>query len=237
MRKYGFDNGNGTSLDYGLHFLSFPAISYGSEVLENKTIPGRRGTLTIKTGKWTDTTIENDVEFQCASLTEYDEKMRDIRQWVKNTKKLSYTDMEDCFFEVKSAYINEESRLYGVFGNITITFTCKPFLYFESGIVETSLPENGILYNAHSEAHPLYKITGEGMCQVSVNGKTMTANIGQNLTIDTELMIAYREDGGLQNTSIIGDYSDLFLAPGDNQITVTNGFDLKIIPRWGYAHD
>ena len=60
----------------------------------------------------------------------------------------------------------------------------------------------------------------------------MTANVGQNLTIDTDLMIAYRQDGTMQNTAVTGDYENLYLLPGDNVISITDGFDLKIIPNW-----
>ena len=72
------------------------------------------------------------------------------------------------------------------------------------------------------------------MCTLMVNGNEMTANVGQNLTIDTDLMMAYRQDGTLQNTAVTGDYEDLYLVPGDNVINITSGFDLKIIPNWGY---
>ena len=81
--------------------------------------------------------------------------------------------------------------------------------------------------------HPLsYIISGEGRCTITVNGKNMTANIGQNLTIDTELMIAYRTDGTTANTAVKGDYEDLYLQPGENQIGITRGFSMEVIPNW-----
>ena len=89
-----------------------------------------------------------------------------------------------------------------------------------------------MLYNPYYEAHPMYKITGEGVCTLSVNGQEMRANIGQNLTIDTERMIAYRTDGIMNNTAVSGDYQDLYLREGSNQIEITAGFDLKVIPNW-----
>ena len=60
----------------------------------------------------------------------------------------------------------------------------------------------------------------------------MTANVGQNLVIDTERELAYREDGTLSNTAISGDYEELFLQEGENSVTITEGFELKIIPNW-----
>lgn len=70
------------------------------------------------------------------------------------------------------------------------------------------------------------------MLTLTVNGKKVTANVGQNLTIDTELMMAYREDGTIQNTALTGDYEELFLQPGDNTITFSSGFIVSIVPRW-----
>ena len=60
----------------------------------------------------------------------------------------------------------------------------------------------------------------------------MHANVGQNLTIDTDRMIAFREDGTVNNIAVSGDYEDLYLKEGDNQISITSGFALKVIPNW-----
>lgn len=89
-------------------------------------------------------------------------------------------------------------------------------------------------YHAGEESHPVYKILGEGVCTLTVNGKTMTANVGQNLTIDTDRQLAYRSDGTLNNTAVTGNYEDLVLVEGDNKVTITDGFDLKVIPYWRY---
>ena len=59
----------------------------------------------------------------------------------------------------------------------------------------------------------------------------MTANVGQNLTIDTDRMIAYREDGTLNNTKVSGSYEDMYLQPGNNKIEFYGG-NLKVIPNW-----
>lgn len=70
------------------------------------------------------------------------------------------------------------------------------------------------------------------MCTLTVNGKTLTANVGQNITIDTERMIAYREDGTIMNTSVTGDYENAYLPHGKNEVFVSKGFSLKLQPRW-----
>lgn len=89
-----------------------------------------------------------------------------------------------------------------------------------------------VLYNRYFLSHPVYKITGEGVCTLTVNGKTMVANVGQNLTIDTERKLSYRLDNTIMNTSVTGDYDDLYLLKGKNSIAITSGFRLKVIPNW-----
>ena len=41
-------------------------------------------------------------------------------------------------------------------------------------------------YNPYDMSKPEYKITGEGLCTLTVNGKTMKANVGQSLCCPTE---------------------------------------------------
>ena len=56
-------------------------------------------------------------------------------------------------------------------------------------------------------------------------------NVGQNLTIDTDRMIAYRSDGTLNNTQVTGNYEDMYLLNGENEISFSGG-ELKVIPNW-----
>lgn len=100
---------------------------------------------------------------------------------------------------------------------------------------DVSVPISGTLrlYNPWSESHPIFKISGEGVCKITVNGKEVSANVGQNLLINTNLMQAYREDGALNNTAITGDYENLYLQEGLNEISVSSGFAAEVIPKWG----
>ena len=88
--------------------------------------------------------------------------------------------------------------------------------------------------NPFDEARPVYEIIGEGVCELTVNGSAMSANVGQNLTIDTARQCAYRTDGTAQNTAVTGDYTKLYLRTGENAISVSTGFTLRIIPHWGW---
>ena len=155
-----------------------------------------------------------------------------LTEWLKGTKTVSYSDMPDYFFKVKKVEIDDALRKYGIYGNLTAEFTCEPGIYLKSGEKAQTVVSGAKLKNPHSVCSPLYKISGEGVLTLTVNGKKVTANVGQNLTIDAELMMAYRQDGTIQNTALTGDYEELFLQPGDNTITFSSGFTVSIIPRW-----
>ncbi len=101
--------------------------------------------------------------------------------------------------------------------------------YLLSGQMEYT--SHDVEWNPYLECHPVYKITAEGMCTLSVNGKTMMANVSQNLIIDTDRMIAFRSDGTLNNTKVSGNYEDLYLKPGQNKIECVGG-ELSVIPNW-----
>lgn len=232
MRKFGFENESGTSFMYGIKFLEYPVFEYGHEIINSIQAGGRKGTLTERTGQYTDTVIENSIEFDCTDIFEYEKKMRAIRQWLLSTKRLVYSDMEDSYFIVKKVEINEESRIYGIYGNIRVIFTCSPSLFLSEGDYEVELSAgDNSLYNPYSESQPLYKISGNGTCTITVNGKTVRVDVNRGITVDTELMIAYADDT-MKNTVVTGKYSDMNLNPGDNTVTISNGFTVIIIPRW-----
>ena len=232
QREYSFDNGNGTSAGKGLRFLAYPSIEYGREKVEDISVAGKKGTLTKRTGIYTDTIISNKMEYVSKSheLSETERIM--ITEWLKSTKTVSYSDMPDYFFKVKKVEIDDALRKYGIYGNLTAEFTCEPGIYLKSGEKVQTVVSGARLKNSHSVCSPLYKISGEGVLTLTVNGKKVTANVGQNLTIDTELMMAYRQDGIIQNIALTGDYENLFLQPGDNAITFSPGFTISIVPRW-----
>ena len=79
---------------------------------------------------------------------------------------------------------------------------------------------------------PIYRIAGEGFCTLTVNGNEFLANVGQEIIIDSSRQISYKNDGQMINTDVTGDYKWLWLTPGDNTLSVTDGFAVNITPEW-----
>lgn len=192
-------------------------------------ITGRDGKLLIDEGSYDDITI--NIPFNYAEKDDWGTVFRSAKAWLfrRGNRILKLSRLSGYFYKVKKVEISADERSIQRAGKFQASFLCEPYAYLEDGLNER---ETGTLYNPYERSHPTYQITGEGVCSMTVNGSTVTANVGQNLTINTDLMLAYREDGTLQNTSISGDYEDLYLRPGDNTISITDGFELKVIPNW-----
>ena len=201
-----------------------PAANY-----QEYKIPGMDGTLVETDGTYEN--IKINAVFNYQERKNWGSTYRSAKKWLNSSGsrilKLFRTDQ--TFYKVKTVEIGEEQRANSFAASFEVTFTCDPYTYLESGLEQIS---GGNVYNPEEISHPTYLITGNGQCTLTVNGNTTTATIGQNLTIDTDRMIAYREDGTMANTSVTGDYDYLYLLPGENTISITSGFLLKIIPNW-----
>lgn len=219
------------AVEYGVRVIERPDIPAAKKQITEIEIPGRDGVLIETDGTYDDIEIKVSLNY----MTEKElwaQVYRDIKRWLLSDGKreLQFSDDLDYFYKVKHVEVGESSRISKCIGVITPTFLCEPFSYLISGKYEHDLEE--VLYNPYHTAHPIYKIAGEGVCTLTVNGKEITANVGQNLTVNTELMLAYREDGTIMNTSVSGDYQDLYLQSGENEVSISAGVELKVIPNW-----
>lgn len=227
--RYSIVFNGGRCEDYGIHPVTRPDIPVTQRDIELLTIPGKSGILTKDNKRYGP--IEIPVEFNFSTgQEEWNLAFRNAKRWLSGSGKLEFSDDPDYFYKVFHTGISDSEREMRRIGRFKANFTCDPFSYLKDGRREYDISE--VLHNPYSIAHPVYRITGEGVCYLTVNNKSMRANVGQNLTIDTDRMIAFREDGTISNTAVSGDYEDLYLQEGDNQISITSGFDLKVIPNW-----
>ncbi|MFR1698801.1 MAG: hypothetical protein ACLSU9_11055 [Anaerovoracaceae bacterium] len=230
MRPYIIQFNHHTSDDFGVVLYSYEIYSGGQKNYTTTAVAGRLGQLVSQDVYKSNLVI--GVTFSILSY-EFMAKICQLKEWLKGTGNLTFSDNADCFYKVlKINYgnIERDTRNYGRF---TVSFECVPYEFLKNGTILINQSTN-ILRNPYSASRPIYKITGEGNCELNVNGNAMIANVGQNLTINTELMIAYREDGEVQNATVTGDYEKLYLSEGENILKITEGFELKIIPNWGY---
>lgn len=208
-----------------------PAIPAARVRREQIVIPGRDGAVYESDETFEPTEIEIPFNY-IGEESEWAERWRAAQRWLaKKNAKLRFSDDGGYFFWIDHVELDANERTTSRIGNFTATFTTRDGLYYlSSGLREYNAEE--IKWNPYETSHPVYKIAGEGTCTLEVNGKQMIANVGQNLTIDTDRMLTYRQDGTLQNTAVTGKYEDLYLTKGEIDIRISTGFDLKIIPNW-----
>ena len=208
-----------------------PSIPAARMRREEITIPGRSGTLYQSDGGYEPTEIEVDFNY-IGPEDKWWKRWRKAQEWLSSTNSiLRFSDDDGYFYWISYVEVDENERPSIRVGKFTATFITRDGLHYLNSGLRAHAPGD-IKWNPYMTSHPVYRITGEGMCTLEVNGKRMTANVGQNLTIDTDRMVAYREDGTLQNTSVTGDYEDLYIPQGDVQILVSAGFDLQVTPNW-----
>lgn len=218
---------------FGIYAKTLPAIPAAVKKESSVEIPGIDGTMFLLEGGYETTEIKVDFNF-IGDADQWDERFALAKKWLSARGKFLRlgSDPRYCY-KILKVTVDDAEHTSERIGNFKATFLTKDGLrYLCEGLHEQRVEDIG--YHAGEESHPVYKILGEGVCTLTVNGKTMTANVGQNLTIDTDRQLAYRSDGTLNNTAVTGNYEDLVLVEGDNKVTITDGFDLKVIPYWRY---
>lgn len=217
--------------NYGIVPVRRPDIPAPETRVTEHEIAGRDGVL-IETDE-TYKPIEIEIEFNFLSEEDrWAETFREAKKWIRGSGWLEMEDDPRYLYKVYHCRITSAERASRRVGNFKARFVCDPYLFLKSGQMEYDYNSVEIRNNINETSHPIYKITGNGTCTLTVNGNIMKADITQNLTIDTDRMLAYRQDGSMQNTSVSGDYEGLYLIPGENAISITNGFNLAVIPNW-----
>ena len=219
--------------DVGLKVKKRPNIPIPQKRITEIVIPGKSGSLHVDEGTYEEIEIYLEFNFTCSD-NGWGESMRKIRKWLhgKGDKKLIFSDDDQFFYKVSYVRTEEDTeRRIKKLGYLTVIFVCEPYVYSVVGDVAILLPCD--LQNNGEIAAPLYRISGEGVCTLSVNGNSVTANIGQELAIDTDLLVAFRGDA-IENTATTGDLEALRLQPGENTIEITDGFTATVVPRWRY---
>lgn len=208
-----------------------PAIPAAKMRSEETVIPGRDGALTRSDESFEPTEITVSFNY-IGPKDKWFDRWRAIKRWLsKRNGKLILSDDPEFFYKIIEVQLSENTRTTEKIGNFTATFrTLDGLQYLKSG--EKEHDPKDVLWNPYEKCHPVYKLTGNGTCILSVNDKQILVDVKDELTIDTNGMITYISDGTLANTNITGDYKDAYLQEGTNTISVSEGFEIKVIPNW-----
>lgn len=215
--------------DLGVKVTTRPDIPAPTLRGEYIDIAGRDGSLFQSDGTYENIEISVALNY-VRPQNNVGDMFRRLKAWINGSGVLRFSDDTDIFYKVKYSGISANARRTYFGAELTATFICDPFQYYNSGTAE--IEPSGTLLNPYYLAKPIYKILGSGTATLTVNGNEFVSNFSGNIIIDTDLMIAYSENGTLLNANTSGDYDGLYLLPGDNAISVSSGYTLKVTPNF-----
>lgn len=192
-------------------------------------------------------TIEAQLNFVCPP-DKVGIQYRRVKDWIRGSGELSFTDDPEVYYRVKAAQVGEYSRRTYFGADLLAVFICDPYTYLKAGRypVTKEFPANNTgehlyLENIGDTSRPIYTVTGSLLANasydLSVNGKTVSC-IRDYITIDTQKMAVYSETDtppGLRNNAVDGDLDGLVLEPGTNDIQITGNnmaLTLEVIQNW-----
>lgn len=243
---------------YRIYATSRPNIPCPVYDLTEITIPGRDGVLHIDNKRYEPITIQIEFNY-IGDACDWAKTWRVAKKWLSaRDTTLKFSDDSDYFYKVYRVKVDANERTTNRIGRFKADFICHPYMYLTQGKsymdVEKSsvyladvdgrficdINDNPILstywrtdiVNAFEECHPVYEISGNGYCEMSVNGNWLRVNIVDKTVIDTELQVTYREDGERINQTVKGRYSDMWLKHGSNIIELDSRFKLSVMPNW-----
>ncbi|MGG7058458.1 distal tail protein Dit [Clostridium tertium] len=226
MGKYFILYNNETNLDVNLLITDRPSKPAPEMEYEEVKVPGGK-TLYREKG-YKDIEIPISFNFISKNASEWDKDFRIIKKWLlrKMNNKLKFSDDLEMYYKVNKVNIDTPERIIRVLGKFTATFTCEPYVYYDNDEIELS----SFFYNDCLISHPIYRIVGEGYLNLNINNKIVKVNVGQELIIDTDKGLCYRE-GIVDNVALEGKYEDLYLQEGENIFSWADEFKIYITPN------
>lgn len=227
MDKYFILYNDKANIDVNLLVATRP--SKPSPVMEYEEVKVPGGNTLYREKGYVDIEIPVSFNFLSKRPSDWDKDFKTIKNWLlgKINNKLKFSDDLEVFYKVNKVTIDTPERVMKRIGRFTATFTCEPYVYIDENERELVT----LLYNNYLPSKPIYRIVGEGYLTLTINNKTIKANVGQELIIDTDKGLCYRE-GIVNNVALDGRYEDLYLQEGNNTFNWTSGFKIYILPNW-----
>ena len=217
----------------GCHAATRPSVPAPMRDGSIVKIPGRDASLYMDDGTYSDIVIPVTFSFYDRDPAQWGTVYRRIKNWIlsEHHGELRFSDDDTVHYKVLSTRITTTERLSKRIGTVTAEFVCEGYTYLNSG--DTYINLAATINNPYYLCHPIYRITGTGECTLTVNGKTFVLTVNGGVVVDTENFISYNANSGiLANTTVAGDYQDLWLRPGNNTLSITSGFTCDLMPQW-----
>lgn len=226
--------GGETSSDYGIVVGEVPSFDKPTRRSNVFAVQGRNGSIIYQDGSFDDVTRSYKV-WIAEEHNDLVDKVNAVSGWLYS--KTGYQRLEDSFEPdvFRLAYYNGSGNISNelmMFGETTISFTCRPERFLKSGEEVVTVVNADKIYNpTRFEAKPLIHIEGSGTVSISISGKALTASISDYINIDCDRLDAYRLPSENKNSTISGTFPTLIA--GTNTISLTGSISkCTIQPRY-----
>lgn len=222
MRDYIILNGVNSNTITGLLISKLPPITKPKQRTTVEEIDGRDGDIVTKLGY-----SAYDKEIQIGLYGDFD--IDDVMTFFNGEGTVTFSNEEDKYYNYQILDQIDYEKLIR-FKTAKVKMHVQPFKYSSvEGIrTFTITTEDEITINNSGNyvSKPTITLTGSGTINLSANGyEVLVINLdanGSTITIDTANMEAYNQSTGeLMNRDVTGNYDNLYLKAGKNNISWT----------------
>lgn len=233
--KFSFKFGDWTNEDFDIEIKKRPVIPLPTKKYKEIEVKGADGKYYIDTESYEDIEFSIECNFIECDLDEVRNRIREVQNWldeaIVENNKLTLNDDYEYFFKVKKAELSNVNyeNVYEVQG-FEINFTAEGLKYWNN---TKEIQINNTYRNRGVVSKPIYRIAGNGNCNLTINSVTVNCtNIVNELIIDTNLNKILNLDGSRAiGKTNIKDMRKLWLKKGINNFSWSNGFDLYAKPN------
>ena len=241
----GFSFGDIYSMNYGIYLTGIEIGGTPERDLSFVSVAGRNGDLLIDNKRWKNI----DITYHCAIATDFGKTFDRFKNDLLS--QTGYQRLSDTIYPgvfrlgVVKQPINPETMRLNRTGKFSIVFNCKPQRFLHDGDYAHTLTADDIdaetgmceFWNTSGQpARPLITVYGTGPGTLTIGNVTIDIlALTDHITIDCDLMTAYRQEGDAAAENKNADiYAPEFpeLIDGMNEISWTGDItQIDITPR------
>lgn len=241
MDKFDFTFGGRNASELGVKATQRPNMPAAVKKIEETNVAAMDGSYYLDQGTYEDIPLPYSCNFLVPDCTEWDERVREIKDWLfhpTGPSQLIKNDDPEYYLRVRKVETSEFTRIYRRLAQFTVTFTCTAYQYLVRGGTRVPCPE--VVNNQYETAYPVFYVTTKypkgNTATITVNGNAVTVQITTPTTIiDVERRMVYTGDYKIVNGNATGDLDGLVLVKGTNTIKfggTKNPATLEYVPNW-----
>ena len=171
-----------------------------------------------------------------------------LKQWLYsfnvNDQKIVFQESTslEWFKYLSKVEIESADRSVKKVGIAKVNFTFAPYEYAIGGLYSYTLAE--IEYNSWYRCEPMYILTNSNTekrnVMISISNDSGSYDVSfelpgmskANVSVRDAIIRCYKNDGSIQVLSYVGNFKNLVMEHGVNNIRATDGINISVIPNW-----